>query len=814
MRGAFPVRPVSPAGPYAAAAGAYFRAGWKPIPLPVRKKSPPPVGFTGGSGVDPTADQVEDWRATQGDGNVGLRLPDNVLGIDVDAYGDKAGDRTLVTWEARLGELPPTWMTSSREDGISGIRLFRVPPRLKFPGQLKGGGVELIRWYHRYIVVAPSIHPDTEREYAWWNRGELSPAEFPTIGELAELPDEWVADLTGGAEYVAAGQIDMEPEEVKAWLESRGDTDICPHMSRTLSNRLNLIRVAGVDGGAHDATRDAVWALIGDAAGGHAGLRKALTRIMAAFVEAAARRRAGPELESEWKRFLHGGVEKVAAEGAPEDEDPCAINATAQPARESRRTGSAELDYTRDDTGNARRFARRYGQVARYVEALGGWHIWDRNLWRLDTTGEVTRMAMETVTAMLGEAAFIEEEKEKAAFIKFARASSNIGRLKAMLELARDLKGMTVSGSRFNSDERILVLENGTAELLGDGYRVRPSRQEDYNTITACTEHVPDAESRDWEKFLARFLPDVEIRQWLQRLVGYSLLGANPQRVMVVCLGPTSTGKTTFATTVAAALGDYAATTPMSVFRDSQDERPRADLVRILAKRFVYAEEASSAWHLHPDQIKRMTGGAPMNARMPYARDYMEVVPAFMPWLLTNHAPTIEGADAALWRRILVVPFNVQIPEEEEDPFFNTRLTSPAGKAAVLRWALDGYASWVNRSEGDPLVPAGAAEATLQFRSEVSTLDRFIEEVCEYGEPRDYFLKPSVLYSAYEIWCRENRLRDRDQVSLIALGKHLEELGYRRSSTRHYPGSEGKPIPVRVGLRLKKGWHKVAGLQS
>lgn len=810
------MRPVAPAGPFAQAAGAYYRAGWKPIPLPPKKKSPPPVGFTGGSGVDPTAEQVEEWRATVGDGNIGLRLPDYVLGIDVDAYGEKAGEQTLAAYEVKLGALPATWMTSSREDGVSGIRLFRVPARLKFPGQLKGGGVELIRWYHRYIVVAPSVHPDTGREYDWWNGGELQADEFPEPGELAELPEAWVEELTGGdrSEYVAAGQIEMEPDEVKEWLESRGDTELCTHMARTLSNRLNTIRVAGVDGGAHDATRDAAWALIGDAAGGHTGLRKALTRLKAAFTEAVGARRNAHERVSEWSRILHGGVEKVAAEGAPEEDDPCAINETAQPARESRRTGSADLDYTRDDTGNARRFARRYGQVVRYVEALGGWHIWDRNVWRLDVSGEITRMAMETITAMRDEAQFIEDAKEKAAFLKFVRASHNIGKLKAMLDLARDLKGMTVAGSRFNSDERILVLENGTVELLATGWRVRASRQEDYNTITAGTEYVDGAESEDWEKFLERFLPDVEIRQWLQRLAGYSLLGTNPQRLMVVCLGPTSTGKTTFATTIAAALGEYAGTTAMSVFRDSQDERPRADLVRILPKRFVYAEETSNAWHLHPDQIKRITGGAPITARSPYARTHLEAVPAFTPWLFANQAPTIEGADTALWRRIVVVPFNTQIPEAEEDPFFDARLRSPAGRSAVLRWLLDGYAAWATRGEGEELVPAGAVEAAVEFRTQVSSVDQFLAEACDFGEPRDYFLKPSVLYQAYLLWCGENHVRERDQLSLIALGKHLEGAGYKRSSTKHYPGSEGKAIPVRVGLRLKRGWAKAVGLTS
>ncbi len=101
-------------GPYAEAASKYRAAGWLGV-LPVgykpAEKGPPPRGYTGHEGTDPTDDQVADWVAKRGDRNVTLRLPKNVVGIDVDAYDGKAGGETLDVLESELGSLPETWVS-------------------------------------------------------------------------------------------------------------------------------------------------------------------------------------------------------------------------------------------------------------------------------------------------------------------------------------------------------------------------------------------------------------------------------------------------------------------------------------------------------------------------------------------------------------------------------------------------------------------------------------------------------------------------------------------------------------------------------
>lgn len=173
---------------------AYLKAGWHPIELPEGSKAPPPDGRTGYGGSDMTLVEVEDagWM-----GNIGLRMPVDVLGLDVDVY--HGGDRTLDELLARCGALPPTWISHSGRNDGSGIRFYRVPPGFAWVASL--AGIEIIQRVHRYAVVFPSRHPDG-RPYDWADLIEARLRvrdELPAVEDLPELPWPWIAELSRAA---------------------------------------------------------------------------------------------------------------------------------------------------------------------------------------------------------------------------------------------------------------------------------------------------------------------------------------------------------------------------------------------------------------------------------------------------------------------------------------------------------------------------------------------------------------------------------------------------------------------------------------
>ncbi|WP_328976396.1 bifunctional DNA primase/polymerase [Streptomyces canus] len=182
--------------PYRTGAPVYKAVGWTGI-LPTGKRvgSTPgsvPPGFTGRNGAFPDLDQLREWHRRYGRADIGLRLDHGLIGIDVDAYDGKPGGKILADLEARLGQLPPTWISTSRrpEDMVSGIRFFRCPPDAEFVTVLKDEagvqGIEIIQFHHRWARVWPSIAPRTGRQYRWY-RPDGSMAEPGVVPGLEDL---------------------------------------------------------------------------------------------------------------------------------------------------------------------------------------------------------------------------------------------------------------------------------------------------------------------------------------------------------------------------------------------------------------------------------------------------------------------------------------------------------------------------------------------------------------------------------------------------------------------------------------------------
>lgn len=805
------------ATPYQLAARDYFEAGWSPLPLPARSKSPVPTGFTGASGAYVTEAQLKEWlkkgaKAKAGKlsfapSNVALRLPEEVVGVDVDAYGEKAGEATLAAAEKAWGRLPLTWVTTSREDGLSGIRLFRIPVDLAWPGQLpQGGGVELLRWDHRFAIVAPSIHDKTGDPYRWWlqqqhgNTGSRMVEEdgFPEISDLPRLPRRWVQGLTKGEKWKErAVDEEMDARDLQDWLAARNDPDTpCTAMRKTTTDYARQLRKSSDDGGAHDSARDAAWAVLGDAAAGHRGVSKALGELRTIFLASVRDRRADDgAARAEWARIVLRGAAKVSAEGDPEDSDPCESVGALKKANGRRGLSWADLS----ELGNADRLVGVMAGRSRWVEAWNSWVIWSDvdGVWRLDEDRQVERWAVKAINEIDEEIKHLTDEKAVKAYKSHIKASLNVGKQKAMIEMARARRGIIVPASVFDSNPELLGVGNGVIELSENGAKLRPASQGDYLTLRTDAKFVPAAKHALWSGFLRKFLPDVEIRRWLQKLVGYSLLGDNPARLLVFVVGTTSTGKTTFAEALRVALGDLAGPIPTSVFRDNSDDKPRPDLLGALPKRLVISEELSGAQHLHVDQIKRLTGGSLISARGMRSNRYAHLQPAFTPWLVTNAVPTITGADVALYRRLVVVPFNVFMPPDREDPNYRKRLMREA-REAILAWAVAGYDAYVRDPKSLTQIPAGAQSAWESVRNDMSEVDTFLADRC-VRDPEARIL-PSRLYEEYEDWCASNGITGRDKLSGTKFGREINGKGFDKKNVK----TDGKVVHFRVGLRLLK----------
>lgn len=300
--------------PFHRAAAEYLAAGWSPFPLPHKKKSPPPKGYTGYAGADTTPDAVAVWAKGRG-GNVGLRMPECVLGIDVDNYGTKNGGDTYADAEDRLGPLPPTWRSTARHaDTVSGIRYFRVPAGRQWADVL-GGDVEIIHHGHRYAVAAPSVHPEGG-EYGWYDPDGLPADEFPVVADLPPLPDEWVADLDRGDVGDRPAKASLSDSEAGDWLETLPTGDPCPPVLNVLAGAESAFSA----GSRHDTARGLVLQLVRLGEQGHTGSVAALDTLEAIWLAALDDRE--PDW-GEWERMVSGAVGMTCANPTPDADRGC-----------------------------------------------------------------------------------------------------------------------------------------------------------------------------------------------------------------------------------------------------------------------------------------------------------------------------------------------------------------------------------------------------------------------------------------------------------------------------------------------------------
>jgi hypothetical protein len=182
----------------------------------------------------------------------------------VDAYLDKHGDVSLLALQTELGLLPPTWRSTSRGLGQSGIYLFRVPPG-RYQDQ-PAPAIEIIQHHHRYMVVMPSIHPEG-RPYLWYDPEGVEQHRPPNIDELPWLPDLWV-------DYLKVKQRTEQTYEPRAHQVD----DWTPAVTRAFTKAL-----MDMPGGRHNAAMRGALALLRLLALEHPGADVALTELGARF---------------------------------------------------------------------------------------------------------------------------------------------------------------------------------------------------------------------------------------------------------------------------------------------------------------------------------------------------------------------------------------------------------------------------------------------------------------------------------------------------------------------------------------------------
>ena len=252
-----------------------------------------------------------------------------------------------------------------------------------------------------------------------------------------------------------------------------------------------------------------------------------------------------------------------------------------------------------------------------------------------------------------------------------------------------------------------------------------------------------------FDAFMARVQPDPAMRAYIQRWMGLSLTGLTVQK-LAFWYGAGANGKSVLIDLIARMMGNYAATAKIESLtgknkRGGGDATP--DLVPLIGARLVRASEPEEGERFQEGLIKELTGGEPILVRALHS-DFVEVRPKFKLTISGNHKPEIRGTDDGIWRRLALVPWDVQIPEKERDPLLGEKLWAEA--SGILNWLQAGLIGYL---EGGLQEPAQVLAATQEFREESDPVGAFLTSCCHVsGEARDSVLSLD-LAEAFNFWC-------------------------------------------------------------
>lgn len=620
---------------YAETAQLYVDAGWPvPFPLPVGRKHPPPDGTTGQHGRDiewTPGTEIDPWHDAEG--NYGLRMPDGVIGLDVDVYGDKHGDRVIEGLEAELGPLPAGPWSSSRA-WPSGIRFYRVPAGLRFRGAIPGG-VEVIQRHHRYAVVWPSVVEG--RAYRW--HGPDGDDDRPvSLSELPELPEAWVRWLQQGASD-ATGPAGT-PEQVaqtEAVLFAR--EGLCPEVAGLLADA-DARMAEAAEGGRHDAMTGLAFRLAHLSAAGHLSWAEGSNTLGDLWGQHVS---YSGERWQEFVRIMRTALGKVEITGTT---DPCALFGSAQP--ESSYPGPRGGEFMRphpgfpeiekeqgegvsstvevggvvlfdpvsayDDSALASAVLAWHAADVRYLSDAGAWLRRHADAWEVvgvsvaDGARGLVAQAARHMPRGRKDAEDGSTEKVRHERYKTLHNSAGLSRVSAYLAaLVQSETGLTMRMADLDTEPEILWA-GGVAWSLRASAKGPVRAEVDPGTPHARTAGCTPAQVPTplWDAFCAAVWPDLLTQLWSLRVLSIGLT-AYADRAMPILWGAPGRGKTQVMSLVSDVLGSYATAADARLLGSSD---PHASVKLALAgARFATLDESPRTSHVAVEKLKNLTGG-------------------------------------------------------------------------------------------------------------------------------------------------------------------------------------------------------------
>jgi putative DNA primase/helicase len=643
----------------------------------------------------------------------------------------------------------------------------------------------------KQLVLPPSVHPDTGAAYRWGRTidfDDLALGVGPFVGEARVAT--W-APGAGGAEtddedddlaaLVRAKPMGLSRAEIEACLAGLPLPDYCEDRDGWLTVGMALHHE--FEGSAEGL---AVW--------------NAFSRQSAKFDE-RDQARVWKSFESSKRPTRMATLIKAAAgarfSAAEDYGDDVDLGAGSGDLEIDALLGdppawkAAPRPQTGGDVANGRTFAESHAGRLKHVGGKQGyWLQWDEMRWAPCHRGEEIEAAkdfagdalMDATSAFRHEASAANEARLKDATALYKSAA----KIHSMLDLARTESTIISTPADFDSDPWLIGVRNGVIDLRTLG--LKPPHQSQMISRQAGAEFDAKATAPRFEGFLARVQPDPEVRAFLQRAAGYTLTGIVDDEKLFFLHGNGANGKSVFSNVLTALLGEFAVVVGSKLLTKSYNSSEADRLAaRLPGARLALANETSAGDVWDDMRLKELAGRDALVARLLYAEPF-SFFPSHKLWIRGNHLPGVQDAGDGFWRRLVSIPFNMQIPDAERIPDLD-RLIIAEEMSGVLNWALRGCADW--KAAGRLVIPRLLERAVNDYRDDTDILGAWIQE--RTVRDCDAKLRVSEAFTDYRVFCERENIR---APAKVAFGRQMSARGLCVSKSR----SDGRKIP---GLRLR-----------
>jgi putative DNA primase/helicase len=293
----------------------------------------------------------------------------------------------------------------------------------------------------------------------------------------------------------------------------------------------------------------------------------------------------------------------------------------------------------------------------------------------------------------------------------------------------------------------LINLRNGTFEITKDSINIRDFDRADFLTYQLDFDYDQTATCPKWQNFLNEVLPDVSRQNLLAEYIGFVFARHLKLEKTLILYGTGANGKSVIFEVINALLGKE------NVSNYSLESLCGDYYRAMLANKILnYSSEISN--RLQAEKFKQLTSGEPIEARLPYGQ----------PMTLTNYArlafncnelPKDVEHSEAFFRRFLIIPFDVTVPEEKRNPNLSKEIIETE-LSGVFNWMLEGLNRLLKQNRFSPC--DAVQKAVANYRRESDSVAMFLED--EHFTPdADETKEVKLLFAEYKNYCLENNYR-------------------------------------------------------